>query len=157
MSRPSRTDEPHVGDGYNQNSPQFANDLTRNHDLNGISNARALHREQAPAMVNWRDGGESPAPSLDDAGPKGLKASPFISSSASGSDNAEGPSSGPDRGATIAATAASNDRHHSNGEGSRTMAARLRKVKHAIVTFAKFVGPGFMVAVAYSMFIASRL
>jgi len=157
MSRPSTADEPHVGNENNQNPPQFADDLTEDHDSNGIFNARSLQSEQPPAMVNSTNGGECSASRMNSAGPKGLKAPPFIGSSASGSNDTTGGGTGPGRGATSAAAAASHDRHHSSGEESPTMAARLRKAKHAIATFGKFVGPGFMVAVAYSMFTASQL
>ncbi|KAK3994622.1 natural resistance-associated macrophage protein-domain-containing protein [Cladorrhinum sp. PSN332] len=66
----------------------------------------------------------------------------------SGSDSALGPSSNSAAAAAAAAAAARcTCTRPDRPEG--TMAARLRKVKHAVVTFGKFIGPGFMVAVAY--------
>ncbi|GJC99043.1 metal ion transporter metal ion transporter [Colletotrichum higginsianum] len=42
MNRPSRTDEPYEGEGYNQSPSPLSNDLTTNEDLNGTVNAREL-------------------------------------------------------------------------------------------------------------------
>lgn len=42
-------------------------------------------------------------------------------------------------------------RHNFNEGSSSTPKSWFSRAKHAVVTFGKFVGPGFMVAVAYSM------
>src|ERR1700761_6465503 len=44
MNRTSRTDEPDLGDGYNQSPNALSNDLTTNQDLNGLVNSRSLRR-----------------------------------------------------------------------------------------------------------------
>ncbi|KAK4164496.1 natural resistance-associated macrophage protein-domain-containing protein [Cladorrhinum sp. PSN259] len=150
MNGPPRTDEQQDEDGHNQSPARFSNDLTTNQDLNGISNSRALRREEPLALVNEEETTESRALAcggVDGAGPKGAGAGskwvPMSSSSiAAGSGYAPaGPTS-----AAVTGSAAGCDVHHH--EGGR-MATRLKKIKHAIVTFGKFVGPGFMVAVAY--------
>ncbi|KAK4229443.1 natural resistance-associated macrophage protein-domain-containing protein [Podospora fimiseda] len=143
MNRPSRTDEPQQGEEgrHNQNPPpQFSNDTSTNSDLNGISNSRTFREGGINAdstsstnpgitIVDCCDGG---------AGSKRLQ--PIITQRRSPSiiRSDFGPRS----------SSATPYSHHSS-QGRGTMAIRLRKIKKAIVTFTKFVGPGFMVAVAY--------
>ena len=50
MNKPSRTDEPLEGDGYNQSPNALSNDLTTNADLNGIANSRELGEEDSQSL-----------------------------------------------------------------------------------------------------------
>lgn len=154
---PSRTDEPPVSDGYNQSPNQFSNDLTTNADLNGISNAR----QRTDDSLSIQNGGpSSAAPDIalapePDARPGGSGAVEAAAGSAvhdqqapgKGPSNSENlvirecasPSDGPDGG--------------SSGPGRCAPKPLLRRVWNGLLTFAKFIGPGFMVAVAYSTFL----
>ena len=79
----------------------------------------------------------------------------------SGRDENESRGSGSGREALLSCqTARSGGRDEGDGEpgggggdrGRRAPVGRLERARTAIVTFGKFVGPGFMVAVAYSKF-----
>lgn len=108
MNRPSRTDEPLEGDGYNQNPNPLSNDLTTNKDLNGVTDTRRLRRED---------------PSLQEAGAVGDSDVPY----------------------TNLPAVVPNE----NGARSPNHAAPLERFKNAFVKFGSFIGPGFMIAVAY--------
>lgn len=143
-----------MSDGYNQSPNQFSNDLTTNADLNGISNAR----QRDDDSLSLQNGGPScvgpdialaAEPDGRPGGSRGVEAAagsgvqdqhspgkgPFnlenleIRESGSPSDGPDGGSSGPGR------------------SGPKPL---LRRVWNGVLTFGKFIGPGFMVAVAYS-------
>lgn len=152
---PSRTDEPPVSDGYNQSPNQLSNDLTTNADLNGISNAR----QRSDDALSIQNGGQSsegpdialaPEPDGRHEGSRGVEATPGPDvqgqqSPGKGPFNHETlvtqesviPSDGPDGG--------------SSGPGRSGPKPLLRRIWNGLITFGKFIGPGFMVAVAYSM------
>ena len=160
MNCPSRTDEPPVSDGYNQSPNQFSNDLTTNADLNGISNSRQRSDDalsiqnggqstEGPDIALTHDpdgtilpakggGGEAVAGSsgIDQQppakGPVNLLETLVTQQSLSPSDN--GPSDGGSR--------------PGGASGPKSLSRRLWD---GFITFGKFIGPGFMVAVAYSM------
>ncbi|KAK3945560.1 natural resistance-associated macrophage protein [Diplogelasinospora grovesii] len=154
MNRPSRTDEPLEGDGYNQSPNQFSNDLTTNEDLNGISNSRALRREQALSILNSgqddqeggtaanREDGNNGHNDKDAGAVRIDTTGPTISQNVSFPPGTYLPASG----RQTAAFAPGGDPEN-NGVSSAL--SRYQRLKHAIFTFGKFVGPGFMVAVAY--------
>jgi metal iron transporter len=152
MNRPSRTDEPE-GDGYNQSPNPLSNDLTTNQDLNGISNARMLRRQEDMSI---QDSGQDPegGPSsradddADDVGTSGQFDAVTNTASAIGSKSERGRSDQEEdcRQGSPQSDAAGGDR----SSGTHSLSSRFKSFKHAIVTFGKFIGPGFMVAVAYS-------
>lgn len=147
MNKTSRTDEPLGGEGFNQSPNALSADLTKNQDLKGRVNARQLRNED-PRARN--------------------------ASSQTLEDNIAATSTTPeDRTATedLANDTAVIGRVDGNGietqetfatlyEGSippdrrndRWNPSSMTRLKHGLFTFAKFVGPGFMVAVAYSQF-----
>ncbi|KAI0469025.1 natural resistance-associated macrophage protein-domain-containing protein [Xylaria cf. heliscus] len=146
MNQTSRTDEPDVGDGLNQSPNAFSNDLVTNQDLNGIANARERRGRSSRSMDNSGQpiAQNIPASSLeddDDGGPyKGLAAGDGRSpgkptKSAQVND---------DPAALDAAAAAGSSFPNRGGPTSLP-----RKLLHHIVTLGTFVGPGFLVAVAY--------
>jgi metal iron transporter len=147
MNRPSRTDEPQAGDGYNQNPPRISNDLTTDQDLNGISNVRALRDgQQRPTTLDLGQSGSDPS-GANTAG------SPNKAVGGAGVGVRFSEAAGP--GFTVPLPIDPDERPDSgaNGGGLDATSRRrswLSRTKHAVVTFGKFVGPGFMVAVAYS-------
>ncbi|KAK8069727.1 hypothetical protein PG994_006343 [Apiospora phragmitis] len=148
MNKTSRTDEPYEGEGHNQSPNAFSNDLTTNQDFNGIVNTRA-QRDSDSSMVS--DTGQSIAhaePSLSDAGDAAKQAG---GRNLAGGHGATGQSPG-----TVSSDAQVLDSspHDSNPPPglpveSGSEKSPLGRVKHVLVTFAKFVGPGFLVSVAY--------
>lgn len=152
MNRPSRTDEPPASDGYNQSPPQFSNDLTTNQDLNGISNTRTLRREQDRATEDSGRTDSDPPRAVPDGkdGTSVRVVDTGVSRLSLGTGNSQiraaepsEPSGNPLR--------VGNRRTSQSGDGSYPgHVSQLSRVKHAIITFGKFIGPGFMVAVAYS-------
>lgn len=151
MNRPSRTDEPQPGDGYNQSPPHLSNDLTTNQDLNGISNTRALRRQERRKAV---DSGEpDPPDTISPSGPSKTKDVAFFKVNASATSSApeilHAGNTGQEPTGQNGLSAAPGE--GGNPGGSPSFKSRLRGAKDTILTFGKFVGPGFMVAVAYSM------
>ncbi|KAK4190789.1 natural resistance-associated macrophage protein-domain-containing protein [Podospora australis] len=176
MNRPSRTDEPQVGDSYNQSPPHLANDLTTNQDLTGIANSRTLRRELPNSMPNPTDSDERPILRnrsddivVDDDPDREIEANEGddkivtqqrdslaeanqttkgrdTSSAATTSTPSSEPVSQAENAANTSAVAGGDGHDHPPSHSTKT---RLQQVKHAITTFGKFVGPGFMVAVAY--------
>ncbi|KAH8672737.1 transporter protein smf2 [Tricladium varicosporioides] len=132
MNCPSRTEEPE-GTGFNQNPSSLAADLTTRNDLNGIANARELRRISSSEIHTMEE--QEPDGTLPNekkvAG--GEKEGAWRSTSGeSGQDVVAG--DGADGGA---------------GAGGSKAFATLMRARNAIMTFAKFIGPGFMIAVAY--------
>ncbi|KAI1499481.1 natural resistance-associated macrophage protein-domain-containing protein [Biscogniauxia marginata] len=158
MNQTSRTDEPYEGEGLNQSPNAFSNDLVTNQDLNGIANSRALRGQDARSMNNSgqpiaednppgavvdRDGAAPPAQNLTNgARPVTVDVGQSPGPTSSTQVN-KGDSTAPMPPASGAPARAGGG---GNGNGPRSP---LRKVGHTIATFGKFVGPGFLVAVAY--------
>lgn len=204
MNRPSRTDEPQEGDGFNQSPNSLSGDLTTNNDLNGLANARELRRED----VKLQSGsGSAPVPDQGVAsgvdpdlavggrgtggfggGSKGGEGSGVgvveCVCGGGGGDGGGGTGGGGGGGHDARCPAATAEKTASgkgagagadtvvfsalavgapgrdsldapggggsppgNGGGPRTW---LVRVKDHALAFGKFVGPGFMIAVAYS-------
>ncbi|KAF5879413.1 putative transporter protein smf2 protein [Botrytis fragariae] len=138
MNCPSRTDEPLEGDGYNQNPNALANDLTTREDLNGRANGRALRRSLED------EGVESIHDLVEDTG----------DGKATGSVKGVGGGAGGIGAVEMEGEAVETGRVVTWGAGYgrsclHVSKEQLVKMKQVMVKFAKFVGPGFMVAVAY--------
>lgn len=147
MNCPSRTDEPPEDAGWNQNPPGLAADITTRQDLNGIVNLRTgqdSSKESDDTRKDLEIDGcndylqlpESPAtPSPGDRsggkkqnyrpGPDGYVSSPAYTSP---------PSTGRPK------------RESSFAQGS---ISSLRNAASVLTKFSKFIGPGFMISVAY--------
>ncbi|EWY79948.1 manganese transporter [Fusarium oxysporum f. sp. radicis-lycopersici 26381] len=161
MNRVSRTDEPFEGDGYNQSPNPLSNDLTTNQDLNGIANARELRREDPRSMrgaqppgagedgSNAQAAGDKnvfPPPSASihcDAGQPSGKggfqvnpSSPLPPPSSPIAPHDDGLGDGFNHGSI---TSSHRRLHRSPGQ----------RLKSALFKFSSFIGPGFMIAVAY--------
>ncbi|KAK6213437.1 metal ion transporter metal ion transporter [Colletotrichum tabaci] len=145
MNRPSRTDEPYEGEGYNQSPSPLSNDLTTNEDLNGTVNARELGpaRDSKEALAGAGD--VAITRSDDSWGKDGV-------GPAMGDPSAKSPGLGQPEGedALAAPLPTLHSQHPSNGgdEGS-VRRGILFRAWSALVKFGSFVGPGFMISVAY--------
>jgi metal iron transporter len=155
MNRPSRTDEPYEGEGYNQSPNPLSGDLTTNQDLNGIANTRELRNDDPRSISSSSQAlqdniglGSNPH---DGAG--GVKTltndpAPIGRLDAKGYDAQ-----------VIAATILSNTSGSlpSDNGGSRQDSSRMGRIKRHLLTYGQFVGPGFMIAVAYSQLSRTEL
>ncbi|EXL39568.1 manganese transporter [Fusarium oxysporum f. sp. radicis-lycopersici 26381] len=161
MNRVSRTDEPFEGDGYNQSPNPLSNDLTTNQDLNGIANARELGREDPRSMRGAQPpGADEDGPNAKAAGDKNVFPPPSATihcdagqPSGKGGFQVKPSSPLPPPSPSIAP--------HDDGlgdgfnHGSITSGHRRlqrspgQRLKSALFKFSSFIGPGFMIAVAY--------
>ena len=151
MNCPSRTDEPPISDGYNQSPNPLSNDLTTNADLNGLANSRELRRTEPPSIqsagqaVGDEAGGDNATAEHPGSSP-GPAATP---------PSKEGVFSGMPRVASqLAASAGSVFSSNGGGSGGSAGTGNRKsfgvRLMHVFMTIAKFIGPGFMIAVAYS-------
>ncbi|KAI1380324.1 natural resistance-associated macrophage protein [Hypoxylon crocopeplum] len=132
MNQTSRTDEPYEGEGLNQSPNRFSNDLITNQDLNGIANAREHIGESSRSMFNSGQPVVDDVPPAIDKDPDGAEKNPTITA-----------------GQTSASASFYDTAPDNNSVTSRQKRPFWHNVKHHVVTFGQFIGPGFMVAVAY--------
>ncbi|KAK9780054.1 putative Natural resistance-associated macrophage protein-domain-containing protein [Seiridium cardinale] len=151
MNQTSRTDEPYEGDdGLNQSPNALSNDLTTNQDLNGIANSRTRRSSDDESMG---DSGqaitevEPPTPDPDLV--KGAQRNLAVVHG----DGATGQSPGTKETSVGTAQVFGDALRRGNDDSTSSVAkdggSPLQRVKRIILTFGKFVGPGFMVSVAY--------
>jgi metal iron transporter len=161
MNRTSRTDEPYEGEleGYNQSPNPLSPALTTNRDLNGIVNTRtqrdggqgssaglgddARNRESIADLAPDRD--------RDGTNSKGL-ADGFISISQPLGTWFEQLRSNRFPVTSSSTTSASPNGPNNRASGPNKAPGWAQSIKHGVVKFFSFVGPGFMVAVAYSKY-----
>jgi len=148
MNCPSRTDETNDHEGWNQSPSRLAADLTTRQDLNGIANSRTQRDHilentepvegsvvnydrvtEPPGVVHQR--GCEPNPDSDRK-VQPLKESAFNSIS---EPNNPPRSSPPTRGSGFC--------------GKRGVGGLARRGVQVLGKYGKFIGPGFMIAVAY--------
>lgn len=164
MNKTSRTDEPRKSDGYNQSPRSLSNDLTTNADLNGISNSREVRRGggNEPPSALQNGGGDKNGDAVDIA----LVPDPGIEMQDGGGEGAAIGSRGLDRlqlgkgveevfglgrGSSRSRMSGSTEVGAGGGGGAPGgPKSVLHRVLKGFKTFGSFVGPGFMVAVAYS-------
>ncbi|KAH7024661.1 transporter smf2 [Microdochium trichocladiopsis] len=141
MNKTSRTDEPYEGDGLNQSPNELSNDLVTNQDLNGIANER--NRRGRDRVLD--DSGQAVA---QDSGsvPDSVPAQPYrgVQNLATLLHAATGQSPGK---RTLTAQVL-DDRPPADTTGG-VGGSLLHRARHGFLDFAKFIGPGFLVAVAY--------
>jgi metal iron transporter len=151
-SCPSRTDEPYEGEGHNQSPNHLAADLTTNQDLNGIANAREIRNQAAhaiPGSSRTTTDNIDPGPN-DDPGEVKLgrkKSSDDISIGRLGGAGQDGD---PKKAPAVEVEARSEYTSPPSGGSIQQGSSRLSRFKQVILAYAQFVGPGFMIAVAYS-------
>jgi metal iron transporter len=127
MNQTSRTDDTLDHPGWNQNPPPLNADATTRQDLNGIANSREQRHHTLQPMGVGNDSLQSdilPAPQDCDDVPE-RKGSV---------------------GLVLAASAADQPTDRSN---ALTVRFSTPRVLQPLVKFASFVGPGFLIAVAY--------
>lgn len=142
MNRTSRTEEPWEEDGLNQSPNPLSNDLTTNQDFNGVVNSRqlkdaeqTLSQHDPPPDILQRSNHE---PSLSR---QGTTRAP-TNASGIGQPLGEEPSQ-------VSLPP------HPRSQGSTIRSeiqdrSALQRLKNAVIKFGSFIGPGFMIAVAYS-------
>lgn len=139
MNCPSRTDEPIESDGWNQNPPGLAADLTTREDLNGLVNRRTQRdsdlRVGDEIAIDTLDQPSDPhVPRIDKSEDDKGK---FIA------DVREAPLATP---GTPPSPSMESDSGQPSGTG---FLGKFRNVGNVLTTFTKFIGPGFLVSVAY--------
>ncbi|KAI5467817.1 transporter smf2 [Mariannaea sp. PMI_226] len=147
MNRTSRTEEPYEGDGLNQSPNPLSNDLITNEDLNGRANFRQLKRDDkhgmtddakpiAPDISNTdpEPGSEGATPGMVNVSPIGHRLGEEMASISASPLPPPSPSSAPPDGLA---------------PGGRDGKSRVRRVKDIVVKYGSFIGPGFMISVAY--------
>ncbi|PNS13748.1 Manganese transporter SMF2 [Sphaceloma murrayae] len=140
MNKVSRTDEPYEGDGYNQSPDRFSSDLITNSDLNGISNSRTRRdQDRIPYNSDKPDVGDTttildPDGSGNDAMLDHLAGSNNLTRRSSKANTVRLPSARSSRRPSIVPP--------------RKLSPVARTLK-TLRTFGRFIGPGFLVAVAY--------
>ncbi|KAI0407172.1 natural resistance-associated macrophage protein-domain-containing protein [Xylaria palmicola] len=142
MNQTSRTDEPYEGDGLNQSPNAFSNDLVTNEDMNGIANTRERRRGRSSRGMD--NSGQpiaqgTPVSADDDGGDAGVR------KELAGGD---GWSPGPKSTQVNDSPAAAAGSPDGGGPGSGGLSLP-RRFARFVTTLGRFVGPGFLVAVAY--------
>merc|ERR1712169_91294 len=142
MNCPSRVDEVLDHDGWTQNPSSLSGDTTTRADLNGIVNARDRRENQ---NIEPDDRGEFIADSEHDAQKFGRLREGTPGSAGGKGASADAGKKGPDDVDDNQASVFSNvPRDHPNHP-----AGAAQKVWQAVLKFGGFIGPGFMIAVAY--------
>lgn len=136
MNCPSRTDESLENDGWNQNPPALAGDLTTREDLNGIANLRLQRDHVLPAALLPDATVETPP---EDRALKG-------SDEAAVTVKSKGT---PSRSTLLSFQNTSFGGSIGQQSASGSFFSFLRRVGQVLLKFSKFIGPGFIIAVAY--------
>lgn len=139
MNCPSRTDEPLESDGWNQNPPGLAADLTTREDLNGLVNRRT--QRNADLRVSDEIAMDTPDQTSDPHVPRIDK-----SEDDKGKPNVNVHDAPLATLGTPPSPYMESDPNPPSGPG---FLGRFRNVGNVLTTFTKFIGPGFMVSVAY--------
>jgi len=135
MNCPSRTEEPE-GTGMNQSPNALAADLTTREDMNGLANSRVLRRIASQEVEADRIMGR------DD-----------VERKREGSDIEKILTNGT-QGHVVGCPERAADSLQDGGDGNdrnkaNAVKKEFRRLCKVVMTFGKFVGPGFMISVAY--------
>jgi len=143
MNKTSHTDEPFEGDdGYNQSPSPFSNDLTTNEDFNGLVNNRAMLQmdSQLQPDATSKNIGQV---ACDSSVTKDSQVDSASRLAYESIDHGQ-PSNG---GLRISVPA----NHPPASAGDADDGTPLQRFKKMMIRIGSFVGPGFMISVAYSM------
>ncbi|KAM5432044.1 NRAMP-like transporter smf-3 [Microsporum ferrugineum] len=145
MNKTSRTDEPFEGEGYNQNPNPLSNDLITNEGLNGIVNSRELKREEPQSLHGItqqadRDKTSSIAPEMRRGDAFNLLAKRWIGQLSRGGDKSS---------LSDTATITPGDGSTGSCDQGNGPQSLIERFKNGLLKFCSFIGPGFMVSVAY--------
>ena len=150
MNCPSRTDEPAADQGWNQNPPELAADVTTRQDLNGIANLRT---GQDSVKETKDTCGDSQLNEADDyrpkADPKDRPSFRFRKGASRSSQNLSPfPQLPP---ANTHGSAQPSDAYPPVGNffSKRRSSQFVLRLWRILAKFCKFIGPGFMISVAY--------
>ncbi|KAG2419562.1 transporter protein SMF2 [Aspergillus terreus] len=134
MNCPSRTDDTLEHPGWNQNPPALNADLTTRNDFNGIANSK-VHRRHASGVGGTSGEGiaamPSQRPEQDDNGTEIEKKTPGEVVAATPGCESPGDNRPPRRSFTTFTS------------------SLFVRMAQSIVKFSRFIGPGFLIAVAY--------
>ncbi|KAL5362503.1 natural resistance-associated macrophage protein [Aspergillus floccosus] len=134
MNCPSRTDDTLEHPGWNQNPPALNGDLTTRNDFNGIANSK-VHRRHASGLGGAPGEGiaamPSQRPEQDDNGAEIEKKTPGEVVTATPGCESPGDNRPPRRSFTTFTS------------------SLFVRMAQSIVKFSRFIGPGFLIAVAY--------
>ena len=147
MNCPSRTDEPPKHEGWNQNPPRLAADLTTREDLNGMVNLRNQRNTDKAEDESDMELPELELPPSNVSerlpGTRGL----VPLSETSGKPSTEAlPSTFKNPKRSTTADSTTSVLHQ---PPSPIFLSYFRRIGGVLVKFGKFVGPGFMISVAY--------
>ncbi|EAW10539.1 NRAMP family metal ion transporter [Aspergillus clavatus NRRL 1] len=141
MNCPSRTDDTLDHPDWNQNPPALNADTTTRNDFNGIANSK-VHRNHASGGGGGGGRGDG-IMGIDSPSPNGEGHDPEIVETKT-------------PGGVISAASGDEPPQTSSGSPRRyfdyftdMITARLLHVTSSLIKFARFVGPGFLIAVAY--------
>jgi len=146
MNKPSRNDDWTVHDGWNQDPPHLSSDLTTRNDLNGIANSRSYRSHRLQDAQDGLLELESIPNNVSNAEPEPNRIKPTFASamkqrhSSAASD-------------TIARPNNDNDNSDASSISSASIASKsknvLTRTGGILAKYARFIGPGAMVSVAY--------
>lgn len=143
MNCPSRKDtEPLQDEGYNQNPPTFSAELTTREDLNGRANAREIDLDISNADLDGRDVDKQHMDTLSEEAPRGDTKQACVSRVAQ-------TPGGANAGSTRSTHKAMQSIVNALGDLRNSADVLGKNALRVFVKYCKFVGPGFMVAVAY--------
>ncbi|KAI9700029.1 MAG: hypothetical protein M1836_002563 [Candelina mexicana] len=151
MNCPSRTDEDSDHPSWNQNPPTLAVDTTTREDLNGIANIRvrrdgSIEPECEAEVIEHADTCQHEA----DRGVKLAEPANLLRKDASGLAKGDAIPASPTVKKRLEDAPweheARRDRRIDGPHGSQSLLTSIRRV---LTKFGKFVGPGFMISVAY--------
>ncbi|KAK3168660.1 hypothetical protein OEA41_005108 [Lepraria neglecta] len=173
MNCPSRTDEPPEHDGYNQNPPSLAADLTTRQDLNGIVNLRTdqdFGKEAEDARTEATEAqtegssefrrlpDSAEMPDADDQSgnghgrarnPMNTSPPPYSSSRSRVGRSHQSSSESDSNDARAIAPSEDDSFDRRSGNFQKRIPRPIWTIGRILNKFLKFVGPGFLVAVAY--------
>ncbi|KAK1833695.1 transporter smf2 [Podospora conica] len=145
-SCPSRTD-PYPGEGHNQSPNHLAADLTTNQDLNGIANSRETRSHNTRAILDSSSGqnhdpnmiaNEPPDCGQCMGGPGGKDVDGQLAIGRLGGVDG----TGDHKASTVEVVPAA-------PTPPAAVTSRITRLKDVCLAYFKFIGPGFMIAVAY--------
>ena len=138
MNCPSRTDEL-TDEGWNQSPSALAAELTTRSDLNGISNLRLQRDHLEPDTIERREVADNETP--------GYNGDPVvIRTTTTLTDHIGGPLGFTDKQPQLVTNGSA---QRQNAKSPDISAGFMRRSGRILLKFSKFIGPGFMVSVAY--------
>ena len=146
MNKTSHTNEPLEGDGFNQSPNPNSNDLTTNEDFNGLVNSRTVRESESQTLSNpasnvLGDLVAIDAPTQNDHTDKATYR--LAQRSTERGRSLEG-------GMQMPVTAHPPAFPPGSAGGDAGPSALFQRAWKMLATFGSFIGPGFMVSVAYS-------